>query len=419
MALIKIRRGLKASIPSLAIGEPGYCTDTKELFVGAADGNKLVGGETFLKLTGGTLTGALTLPSTSPTHPNHATNKAYVDNMAAGLDVKQSVLCVATAHQDITMSGDNMQATYNSNGLIQIDGVSLVDDYKDRRILLVGQNNMQENGIYFLYQSGSTGSLCSLIRTDDAVEGTLTGGAFTFVEQGTLYADTGWVCTTDEDPITLGSTMIMFTQFTGAGSSSFVSLVDTPSSFSGHGGKVVTVAPLEGGLEFVDPFNLGRTTFKDLTDTPSMYGTANYLVKMNAAGDALDYISQDDVGRKTFLTLNDTPSSFEANKVPAVNLAGNALIWVTKESLGFQKIESFGDFAGVYGGNRLRMLRVNAAAERLEYFDPDLIPDSNHGDVPIASAWASEHQDASQFVHGAPSGSNLLHEGSTIDGGTW
>ena len=38
--LIKIKRGLKANLPSLAIGELGFCTDTKELFIGRDDGNE-------------------------------------------------------------------------------------------------------------------------------------------------------------------------------------------------------------------------------------------------------------------------------------------------------------------------------------------------------------------------------------------
>jgi hypothetical protein len=42
-------------------------------------------------------------------------------------------------------------------------------------------------------------------------------GAFTFVEQGTLYADTGWVCTSNAGG-TLGTTPITWVQFAGVGS---------------------------------------------------------------------------------------------------------------------------------------------------------------------------------------------------------
>jgi hypothetical protein len=41
-------------------------------------------------------------------------------------------------------------------------------------------------------------------------------GAFTFVEQGSTYADTGWVCTSDQGGV-IGSTAITWAQFSGAG----------------------------------------------------------------------------------------------------------------------------------------------------------------------------------------------------------
>jgi len=37
-----LRRGLKADLPVLEINEPGWCTDTKELFIGTSSGNKLI-----------------------------------------------------------------------------------------------------------------------------------------------------------------------------------------------------------------------------------------------------------------------------------------------------------------------------------------------------------------------------------------
>lgn len=40
---IKIKRGLKNSLPTLDIGEPAFCTDTKELYIGSSTENVLVG----------------------------------------------------------------------------------------------------------------------------------------------------------------------------------------------------------------------------------------------------------------------------------------------------------------------------------------------------------------------------------------
>ncbi|WP_175413081.1 hypothetical protein [Clostridium sp. AWRP] len=36
---IQLRRGLKANLPTLDVGEPAFCTDTKELYIGTANGN--------------------------------------------------------------------------------------------------------------------------------------------------------------------------------------------------------------------------------------------------------------------------------------------------------------------------------------------------------------------------------------------
>ncbi|AFQ45147.1 hypothetical protein [Desulfosporosinus meridiei] len=40
--MIQIRRGLEASIGTLAIGELGFCTDTKKLYIGTDSGNELL-----------------------------------------------------------------------------------------------------------------------------------------------------------------------------------------------------------------------------------------------------------------------------------------------------------------------------------------------------------------------------------------
>lgn len=39
---VKIRRGNKATMPTLAVGELAYCRDAKELYIGTASGNVLL-----------------------------------------------------------------------------------------------------------------------------------------------------------------------------------------------------------------------------------------------------------------------------------------------------------------------------------------------------------------------------------------
>jgi hypothetical protein len=66
--------------------------------------------------------------------------------------------------------------------------------------------------------------------------------AYVFVEQGTVNADTGWVCTNNA-PVTLGVTNITFTQFSGAGTY-------TANNGVVLNGSVFSFAPQSGkGLE--------------------------------------------------------------------------------------------------------------------------------------------------------------------------
>lgn len=129
-----------------------------------------------------------------PTSAQDAATKAYVDATKQGLDVKDSVRAATTAN--ITLSGEQT-----------IDGVSVV---AGDRVLVKAQTNGAENGIYVV--SASAWSRASDANSSAEV----TPGMFTFVEEGTTNADTGWVLTTNA-VITLDTTSLAFTQFSGAG----------------------------------------------------------------------------------------------------------------------------------------------------------------------------------------------------------
>lgn len=193
---IKLRRGVKSSMPTLAVGEVAITTDTYELFVGTPGGNKLVGEETFLKLTGGTLTGFLTLHA-NPTDSMHAATKLYVDNVAMGIKWKEPVRVATTGN--ITLSG-----------LQTIDGVSLS---AGDRVLVKNQTTASQNGIYIV----SSGSWS---RSSDADSWDKLVSAAVFVMQGNTNADKGFICTIDPGG-TLGSDPVTFVQFTGGSSYTF------------------------------------------------------------------------------------------------------------------------------------------------------------------------------------------------------
>ena len=129
-----------------------------------------------------------------PVDAQDAATKAYVDAARSGLDVKASVRAATTENIDLT-------------GEQTIDGVSVV---AGNRVLVKNQSTASENGIYVASASGWS-------RSSDADSNAeVTAGMFTFVEEGTTNADSGWVLTTN-NPITVGSTSLAFAQFSGAG----------------------------------------------------------------------------------------------------------------------------------------------------------------------------------------------------------
>lgn len=133
--------------------------------------------------------------ATAPTTANHLANKAYVDSVATGLDVKASVRAATTAN--ITLSGEQT-----------IDGVVLT---AGDRVLVKNQTTGSQNGWYDV----AIGAWSRSVDADASAE--VTSGAFTFVEQGTVNATSGWVLST-ANPIVLGTTTLTFTQFSGAAS---------------------------------------------------------------------------------------------------------------------------------------------------------------------------------------------------------
>jgi len=131
-----------------------------------------------------------------PTGPSDAATKNYVDVAVQGLDIKASVRAASSTNISLAAPGAEIGAVTLASG---------------DRVLLFGQTAAAENGIYVW-----TGGSSALTRAADADSATkLTPGAFFFVEEGT-FADNGYVVSTD-GPITLGSTGLTFTQFSGAG----------------------------------------------------------------------------------------------------------------------------------------------------------------------------------------------------------
>ena len=132
-----------------------------------------------------------------PVNAQDAATKSFVEATAQGLDVKDS--CVAATTANITIS------TALNNG-DTLDGVTLSTN---DRVLVKDQSTASENGIYVVGSSPA--------RATDLAAGDDAAGFFTFVEQGTVNADNGFVCTSNKGSAVVGTNNLTIAQFSGAG----------------------------------------------------------------------------------------------------------------------------------------------------------------------------------------------------------
>lgn len=130
----------------------------------------------------------------NPSQAQDAATKNYVDLAVQGLDPKQSVRAATTGN------------IASLSGTMTIDGIALqVDD----RVLVKNQTAASENGVY-LVKAGSW------VRAEDMNTWAELVSAYLFVEEGSVNADNGFLCTVDAGG-TLGATNVTFVQFNGAG----------------------------------------------------------------------------------------------------------------------------------------------------------------------------------------------------------
>ncbi len=183
---------------------PNLATSASAGFLSASDFTKL--GDSTADATAGKLVirdGAGNAKVAVPTDSAHIATKGYVDAARQGLDVKQSVRVA-------TIAAINLSADLEAGDLI--DGVTLV---AGDRVLVKNQGTATENGIYVAVASGAASRSTDANGTVDT--GELKPGTFTFVEEGTVNSDKGFVVSTN-GTITVGSTAITWAQFSGAGS---------------------------------------------------------------------------------------------------------------------------------------------------------------------------------------------------------
>ena len=265
-------------------------------------------------------------------------NKAYVDQVAQGLDTKPSCRLATTVNLASTYNngtaGVGATLTASSNGALSVDGVtpSVAD-----RILLNDPTTAAENGIYVVTTVGTGSTAFVLTRaTPEDQPSELSGGSFVFVEEGSIGSNNGYTFTHTGQP-TFGTTDLDVAQFSGAGqiiAGAALSKdgntmdVEVDNSSIDVLGDALRVKPLGvqnsmvangtlTGEKFADPLY-----FKDETSTQgqvSIGGTLEFLagegINTIASGNQLRIVgelaSTTNIGVASFHTDNFTVTSGE------------------------------------------------------------------------------------------------------------
>lgn len=280
-----------------------------------------------------------------PVGDQDAATKAYVDAVKTGLDIKDSVRVATT--ENITLS--NTQT---------VDGVALsVGD----RVLVKNQTNAADNGIYTVQNAAWT-------RSEDADNNPgneVSGGMFTFVEEGTVNADSGWVLSSVTGQAVLGTDALTFSQFSGAGQ------IVAGIAISKTGNTLdVNVAANSGIIvNGSDELALASTlSGAGLTLTNGVLDIVGTADRVTVNADSID-IASTYVGQTSITTLGTiTTGAWQGTTVGAA-YGGTGLSSYTSGDLLVANGATSLTKLGLGAGGKL--LQVNAAGTALEYGDVD------------------------------------------------
>ena len=266
--------------------------------------------------------------------------KAYVDTIKQGLHIKEACRVATTAAGTLSSSFANGDT---------IDGVSLSTN---DRILIKDQGTASENGIYVVKSSGAPD------RSDDMAASSEASGDFTFVAEGTVNGDHGFVCTSNSGSDTVGTHSLSFTQFSGAGqitagdgleksgntlsidakSNSGIVIDSTELSLNlGASSITGTLAVGDGGT--------GAATLNNLI-TLGTHTTGNYVASLTA-GTLIDL--QNNSGETATPTIDVDLS--EASEAAIAN--GDYILFLDGGATGTAAKESLADLATLFAGSGL------------------------------------------------------------------
>lgn len=220
---------------------------------------------------------------------NSLATKEYVDAVQQALDIKESVrVATAAALPACTYNngtnGVGATLTADANGALTVDGIS--DLSTNQRVLIKNQATVAHNGIYKLTTVGSGSAGFVFTRTDDAdTPAKLSGGTYTFAEEGSTLADNGFVFTHNGEP-TIGTTDLNVTQFSGAGQV----IAGDGLTKSGNTIQAVGTATIAANADSLQIKGITATNVGDLLIGQASDAGYTALAKPSGNATASDYI---------------------------------------------------------------------------------------------------------------------------------
>lgn len=220
-----------------------------------------------------------------PIDPQDGATKAYVDATATGLDVKDSVSATSISAAEIDTDwtytvgneGPALAQVWDRTGTgITVDSISFGAGRDGEYILIKSSATPEGNGIFKYIHDAGGGNSALARRVDfdgNGIPGEVSGGAFTFVEEGATMADTGWVLSSPNGVAVLGTDPLLFTQFSSAG------IPVGGNEFVTKSGNIIEFTELDEDFVVIG----------DTDDGPTAVDTNNALV-VNSAGTPANHI---------------------------------------------------------------------------------------------------------------------------------